>query len=437
MGRITAEQSFITFVRQVLHAMEVRAADPDVARQIGLFRVAQLVRNPHGYWAVVEKEVKDYTSLRLCEYSPPLHELSSASECIQGMVNIDVLALQNGELLSDALPRLVAEMLYGIVHLLNTSRGRAFRASDGQILRIFHLFCNEWNRPQQWTVFAPVICLETSSQNLLLKDGWSLKRMSDGEVNSLWSPGFDSALGESVTSIGFRLCKRFIQYKPEDNQSLINELDRILLAIRLLKSGWISIPHAYFRTSAKLGMFGNYGIIDRRLVGMTYHRNLELRPSEVRKLNRLISQIASNQDTHLAVGLRRFNQVFTRDLVEDRIIDLTIALESTLLAGIQQELSYRIALRGAVLLEGLRPPEETQDIIQALYVIRSKVVHEGKLFSEQTVRKVVPKSIQPDEFPTICEGIVRDVLTAYLKQGAINKGVEDTNEDIESRLVTR
>src|SRR5216684_2539896 len=44
----------------------------------------------------------------------------------------------------------------------------------------------------------------------------------------------------------------------------------------------------------------------------------------------------------LSVALRRFNQSYERETPEDQIIDLTIALESTLLGDLRDELKYRL-----------------------------------------------------------------------------------------------
>lgn len=77
------------------------------------------------------------------------------------------------------------------------------------------------------------------------------------------------------------------------------------------------------------------------------------------------------------MALRRFNLAYERVLPEDRLIDYTIALEALLLRrGEQQELAYRLALRGSALLG--KNPEARFEIFSRLrtaYSIRSDVVH--------------------------------------------------------------
>ncbi len=109
-----------------------------------------------------------------------------------------------------------------------------------------------------------------------------------------------------------------------------------------------------------------------------------------------------------------------RDLREDRIIDLTIALESCLLADVSDgELNYRLTLRGAALLAQARlwKPARAQSLLKAIYAIRSAIVHEGQQLTNLggKQRKILQKlEISPEEFPQQCENIVRDILRTYL-----------------------
>ncbi|UCC16403.1 MAG: hypothetical protein JSU58_08540 [Dehalococcoidales bacterium] len=62
--------------------------------------------------------------------------------------------------------------------------------------------------------------------------------------------------------------------------------------------------------------------------------------------------------------------------LEDAIIDYSIGLESLLTAGIRDELKYRFALRGSIVLNwegGNR--KESLKLLQDLYDTRSMIVH--------------------------------------------------------------
>jgi Apea-like HEPN len=148
----------------------------------------------------------------------------------------------------------------------------------------------------------------------------------------------------------------------------------------------------------------------------------------------------------LAVSLRRFHQSYTRIDPEDQIIDLTIALESSLLYGLKDELSFRLGVRGAALLATTRDPQKAAQLLRVLYAVRSKVVHEGRTLSDllesgddaaKDFRKSVQQSGQPldaiqllEEF----EEIVRQVLREYARRLNV---VESTTREKPMAVVNR
>lgn len=76
----------------------------------------------------------------------------------------------------------------------------------------------------------------------------------------------------------------------------------------------------------------------------------------------------------LRITLDRFNSALLKDRIEDRIIDLCIALESLLSS--QTEIAYRFSIQHAVLSKGNQ--YEAQDsfkLLKLLYDTRSKIVH--------------------------------------------------------------
>jgi hypothetical protein len=68
--------------------------------------------------------------------------------------------------------------------------------------------------------------------------------------------------------------------------------------------------------------------------------------SDLQKLFRRLFESHSGPPA-LRTAIRRFNQSYERPEAEDRIIDFAIALESSLLCDMRDELQYRLALRGA------------------------------------------------------------------------------------------
>ena len=88
----------------------------------------------------------------------------------------------------------------------------------------------------------------------------------------------------------------------------------------------------------------------------------------------------------------RFQPCLCTGPPRNRIIDLCIALESSLLSDVREELVYRLSLRGAALLAGKRDPEVTRWLLRKIYEARSAVVHDGKSLRqiEAKTRPFVP-----------------------------------------------
>lgn len=96
---------------------------------------------------------------------------------------------------------------------------------------------------------------------------------------------------------------------------------------------------------------------------------------------------AFSKNKNLQHTLYRFNSALVRSSIYDKIVDLTIALES-LIEG-ETELAYRVALCSSILAE----PDESKrpdlfNMIKRLYDARSKIVH-GTSLSYKKRKKVI------------------------------------------------
>lgn len=99
--------------------------------------------------------------------------------------------------------------------------------------------------------------------------------------------------------------------------------------------------------------------------------------------------------------------LYGRDRPEDQIIDLTITLEYSVLAGYEgHEKSRLLAAPRGALLAGFRDSSQTDALLKELYKARNDIAHGGNLLSELDKH--------PVWFPRQCEQIVRDILREYL-----------------------
>jgi len=116
-------------------------------------------------------------------------------------------------------------------------------------------------------------------------------------------------------------------------------------------------------------------------------KDLSVGPDDLKERHALCDALDKKAFDLFHVAFHRFNQAMRRTHVEDRIIDLAISLESTVLAGISTELSWRARMLGTELLRGSVPHAHARMMLDCLYKARSKIVHEGALLSDVVASK--------------------------------------------------
>jgi Apea-like HEPN len=160
----------------------------------------------------------------------------------------------------------------------------------------------------------------------------------------------------------------------------IAEMDRVVACMRLYQAGHIGYPLIMQRPTVwlpiSLGSTWKSGSTSIRAMDK-YH----IAATKVEELtgscNRHIAALNSApKDIQLAN--RRFNFTYDRDISEDALVDLVIALESLFLEEETSELGYRMAMRVAGLLHDRGAERQTTfELIQKAYQTRNRIVHGG------------------------------------------------------------
>jgi len=152
----------------------------------------------------------------------------------------------------------------------------------------------------------------------------------------------------------------------------------------------------------------------------------------------LISSFASLnkhlRDT-LLLSIRRLNSAQTRNSLEDKAIDLGIALEVLLLNDNKPNdpISLPFRLRGAWLLgdDGSRSRKKVCDLLKAIYDCRCKAVHGGKM--KKSKYKIDGHDMQLTELMEEGFGLCADLSTRIIKAGRFPKWEElilDVSKDM-------
>lgn len=192
---------------------------------------------------------------------------------------------------------------------------------------------------------------------------------------------------------------------------LFQETSILLSAMRLLKSGIVGAAILWYQQDYPLPLpTGATVLSDFRVPGLQMIP-YRLSDKEMPSLQMLFLDLLEHSQSafkKLGVAFRRFNQSYGGASADDRIIDLTIAMESCLLAGQEpaDEISYKFSLRGSALLREHKDPIETYHFLRYVYALRSWIVHKGKsLFDSE-------KKFEPPKFNG-CDVLKRDVCPLY------------------------
>ena len=135
----------------------------------------------------------------------------------------------------------------------------------------------------------------------------------------------------------------------------------------------------------------------------------------------------------LDAALRRFNFAYERKEPEDKLVDYMIALEALLLAD-QQELKYKLALRGAALIgNNAEDRKRIYDELGEAYNQRSKTVH-GDLPKNKKQIVIGSTRLSFDELVGRVEEHVRSAIKKFLSPSEVQEG-EEIGKALDEQLV--
>lgn len=298
-----------------------------------------------------------------------------------------------------------------------------------------------WTDPRTKIVSTVVIRgLHSALADIRFSDGVVLSALTDDEKSAFCSDGFSFAYhtfdpGDLIS------CKfKLVVTRTISVHSLHRELGGagrkeagvVISALRLTAAGSVGalVIRTRFEPQPRADIGGSEGPT-HELAVPAGQRECELAESEVPRLletyARLVGADEGKAHEAMRIAVDRFNRSYTRSSHEDAIIDLTIALEATLLHGLEDELTYRLASRGAALLG--RNTKDVFSRLKRLYSMRSKIVHEGLTLEKQL------KGGTPAEFVEGARAIVRDVLVEYVRRLGTQTDLRQVNQDLDNRLL--
>lgn len=177
----------------------------------------------------------------------------------------------------------------------------------------------------------------------------------------------------------------------KEKEKIKNEIDDIILAFRLASDGYIQVNNCYFITNghSAFTMMKSSSQIENICISHRSRQN-NLLVENLYNLNRSvfmniqkqfeIVKKVKNKSTYIAMDY--LHKCYNTNTPYDRIINLAIILESTMLAGRNEELNYRLFLRTSALLG-----RDVKELLETFYIIRSDIVHNGVIQEKSSKKK--------------------------------------------------
>lgn len=334
---------------------------------------------------------------------------------------------------------------------------------------------------ERFNIFIPLFNIEINEQLLEQEIACEYKFLRSNDIlydieqyvfaNEPFSRSFIRDITQNgVNKILMHPYAKYVLYKQimiPDNElykikeKIKDEIDDIILAFRLVSDGYIQVNNCYFianghsaftqmKSSSQIEniCISHQTKQNRPLVENLYNLNANTFES-IKEQFEIIKKI-KNKSTNIA--MEYLHKSYNTNNPCDRIINLAIILESTMLAGRNEELNYRLFLRTSALLG-----KDLKELLEAFYSIRSDIVHNG-VIQEKSSKKKNKKDIY-DKISKIVnierkdrtelifyfvkdyiEPLIREILRKTFAIFANNASIttyEEINSDIEKFIMRK
>jgi hypothetical protein len=290
----------------------------------------------------------------------------------------------------------IAQKLFSVIGSYFDSEEQLIVDEVG-LLHVLEDYVQAWHSSTiEVIAVAPLTFFESDTEKCELSRGVQLSRFTSEEKAEWWNEIIAPTSMLSITYFDmweFRNASHKLEARWEipvcqsvSTRKAEMAFRQIVTGLRLSGSGGVGAPACLVSTSSRShpGRQRSVGTLPvcaaTRRVPSTSQLNSEEVPSLV-KIVADIAQIEASGKTSLPIALRWFNRVYSTRHPEDAIVFLAIALESSVLADVREELKFRLRLRTAALLGGTDGREAFSTLSQ-MYDARSAIVHAGSSYSE-------------------------------------------------------
>src|SRR2546422_858598 len=279
---------------------------------------------------------------------------------------------------------------------------------------------------------SPLTNFEMEADQVELGPGFLLRRLSLQEreavasslasfipfppyIGAGWPTGWEKFTLDLLVEV-----PKVIGERPPDQphggagQTASERFQTVISALRLFKTGAVDLT-SISTSSIGWDIFGGFGSTGRMrlpILGTPYTLSMAEGPAFVAFWTNFKKQLVGKHK-RVDLAMRRFNLAYERLMFEDRLIDYMIGLEALLLRSEeQQELGFRLALRGSRLL-GHDPNARsgTFSRLRSAYSVRSEIVHGGSVPAEVVIGSTrLPFNLFVDAIADDVRAVMRKML---------------------------
>lgn len=138
---------------------------------------------------------------------------------------------------------------------------------------------------------------------------------------------------------------------------------------------------------------------------------------EIKEISILYLKIVENKNNKLKIANKRLRYSYLRVNEEDSILDIIIALETLLSDSDKGEITHKLSLRIAKLLDVFGKgydPVVVFNSMKKIYAFRSSIVHgSSKIDSKREIK--LPNSVEPIKTITLANDYLREIIRILLK----------------------
>jgi len=264
------------------------------------------------------------------------------------------------------------------------------RFDEARFLRIYRSE-EEWLLTDTQTIRSVAMLSSFSGPDLpiVLDDQITIRRAADSDLSEIMNKCDlkQNEIGDRrwLLEIESKVPKKLGSHSP----ALGNQVDTVLTALRLTKKGG---AHCSYVVCGRKDDTSGFSVsqLPPAYTGYATDLTSDSEITEFRNMFRALSDRELGAPVDFVI--RRFNYAYERPRIEDRFVDLMIALESILVGeGNAGEISYKFRMRAATFLAEsttLAERFEIRDIAKTAYEMRSAIVHGSARKQADLARKL-------------------------------------------------